>query len=1474
MTGAHWLFISLLLVSGWCIFPLHSFSQGFSVPSDTSQLLPTLIKNYEAEEKKIVKRVSEELQQIFRDPEFGTNLPAVFSTMKEMEKKKLRATPFLQYYVNALIEFHKAGLDTANFRHWSAAVNFIIRKKTNNSLLSFLEQSKLLFRDNALYTARGHEWKLSAPRYRILFRDEGQVLLEISGCDLICTGRDDSTRLVNTGGEYNLLDETFRGYGGQVYWVRHNLPQSMVGVSVGTYSINMRRATYVADSARFIDVRFFSDSLTGRFEEKLINAAEESPSSYPRFESYDKTLEIDRLGEGIIYRGGFALTGSSVLAKGDSAGDAVFIFYKNHEPVLQVFSRKFLIDNKKFTSTQARIIMKFADDSIYHPGVEFKYMRDTGEVSLLRIGHGTATAPFFNSLHKLEMFFEALYWNRKSDELRVSMIKGSTGSFARFRSASFYTDLEFERLQGMDETFPVIILKELLRKKGSQQFTVNELARYMKADVSEVRQLLFAWAYAGLINFDEERGIGETVEKFDFYIQSSSGLTDFDQIEFNSYSQKENATINIESKDFNMKGVNRVMLSDSQKVAVYPLDGNIRLEENRNFQFGGRINAGRMKLYGQDFSFNYDTFNIRMPFVDSARTMVPRFDTLYADYTSLVNTTTLIEKITGQVLIDESHNKSGNKRYPTYPELESVKDSYTFYDNSWIEGGVYDRERFYFRIYPFRFDSLDNFPIESFLLEGEMESADIFPVMPQVLRVMPDYSLGFAVKTVAEGLPAYMGKGFFMDSLKLSNMGLRGNGEIEYQTASVYSTDFRFYPDSMNVFSDSLLLENKPGLPEVPVTAALKTRIQWLPYEDKFMIYTLDKPISLYNNEVQFTGKLTLSPQGLEGNGTIMMGKAILTSRKFVFKRDVFESDTADFALLDHRLDLQDSSGVGMQTRNFRAVVSFIEQKGVFTSNEGISEVNFPQNKFSARIREVVWDIVDTAGYREKGKTVITLNDAEFYSSAKGRNQVRFSAERANFYLDERRIDTRGVEYIDVADSRIFPGYKNLMIRENATIDEIDSATIWVNKEEKRHVLTAGKITVRDGNFYSGSAGYEYINAEDTIQYIFFSDISVNPAGMTVATAEVTENSRFYLSVDFSFKGKVQLRGGHDLLLFDGYAGFSHNCPLIFNHHVRFTSAIDPGQVFFPVTRIPVNERNEALMNGFMFAPDTAYRPPVYQLEPERYATEGVATSDVYLLYDKDSSRYVITNHAALFEQKKPQFLTIYEPHHCQQRDEGRLSLEKKMGLVDMVAAGKYTSTPPSEVIFTDMLVTLDFLVDPYVMATMATKAGGRGEWSFSKKDIRQSIPELGRDSADAGELRKDGIYDELPEVLDKVLVLANVKYTWDVTRSKLVHSGPLYLMSVGGSQITRQVDAYMEVNLAANGGTFMLYIEFERNNWFVFSYQAGVMEISSSHKDFNDFISGLELSKRQYNIKGLPDYQFALAKDKTVELVKKLVKK
>ena len=92
---------------------------------------------------------------------------------------------------------------------------------------------------------------------------------------------------------------------------------------------------------------------------------------------------------------------------------------------------------------------------------------------------------------------------------------------------------------------------------------------------------------------------------------------------------------------------------------------------------------------------------------------------------------------------------------------------------------------------------------------GTFESADIFPVFPDTLTMMDDYSLGFERETPVDGFPLYGGKAKYNNKIYLSNEGLKGDGKLEYLTSITKSNEIYFFPDSISFLFTQEFVLNK-----------------------------------------------------------------------------------------------------------------------------------------------------------------------------------------------------------------------------------------------------------------------------------------------------------------------------------------------------------------------------------------------------------------------------------------------------------------------------------------------------------------------------------------------------------------------------------------------------------------------------------------------------------------------------------------
>jgi hypothetical protein len=809
----------------------------------------------------------------------------VKNTCNKLLDLRYRPYPDFLNYLSAVVNFYDKGLQNKTFSDYHLCLNKLMNAKRvkRNELSDFIEFGKLLFFNNTLYETNVLRWYSTSSNYSVVFDSIPKVIF--TDLNLICTTRGDSSVIFNTKGVYYPTLNSWRGEGGTINWLRAGLPANEVNAQLINYQIFTKFSNYSADSVLFYNTNFFNNPMYGKLEEKVLANVTVDKATYPRFDSYDKRLKISDIFKDVDYEGGFSMYGSQFRGSGDETNKALLFFKRENEVFVITASNKYLIRKDRINADRVAATIKWEQDSIYHPSVQFSYMDKNRELNLIRVDEDIAKSPFYDTYHKIDIYCETMKWRMEEPKIDLQMVQGASNeSEALFESANYFSEFSYVKLQGIDNEHPLRLVHNYASRNNSPTFSIAGFSRFLGKAPEQAEIMLIKLAYMGFLIYDDENQQVTVKERLTDYLNSKDKKTDYDVLQFSSViSALPNATISLLNFDLLMRGVARVFLSDSQSVFIYPYDQELTLMKNRDFTFNGRIHAGLFDFYAKKCLFEYDKFRINMPMVDSLRFAV--FDKskerdMYGNYPK-VTIKSVIEGLSGDILIDYPYNKSGLKPFPDYPIFNSKSESYVYYDRRNIQSGVYNRDRFFYRLQPFTIDSLDNKTTEGILFKGYLASAGIFPDINEPLVVRPDFSLGFVRETPPSGYTAYDGKGNYTSKIDLSNKGLKGDGSLKYLNSTAISNDFTFLPDSVNAIAQNFDNKEQDGKVEYPVVKAYDVDLHWQPYNDIMHIAKVDKPIELYAEKTLLHGKIILQPQGLTGAGMMAFSDAEIDSKLF-----------------------------------------------------------------------------------------------------------------------------------------------------------------------------------------------------------------------------------------------------------------------------------------------------------------------------------------------------------------------------------------------------------------------------------------------------------------------------------------------------------------------------------------------------------------------------------------------------------------
>ena len=1056
----------------------------------------------------------------------------VIATSNKMVALGLRAYPHFDSYFKTI----NAETDPSSFDQWNHVLAQILndsRKGDFKKFERFMDCVYSLLTEQALFTSRSKKWVVSASKYEFTYSN-GSPLVHVKSTDLIGTTAGDTAILYNTSGSYDIYNETWNGSGGRHTWESVGLPASDVFCELPSYSMNLSKHQYSLDSVSFIFNPYFTDPQQGVLTNQLMQTKNPSTTTYPQYVSYLNTVKIKDLIENVDFEGVFKLEGANIKGTGEEGGRARFRFYSTKGELLATARAKtFKIDTReKAGSLEASLSIYFGEDSIYHPGLNFKFDVTKREITATRGKTGISSSKFFNSHHNVEMGVDKLVWKLDQGEITLSNPGRGGQDPAFFESINLFDRKLYNHYVGITSYNPLIVMKRYCDQWRTREIGAETLAREMHPSLTteQIRHLLYSLMTDGFIVYDDDQELIHVQDKTFNYVDGFLEKVDYDIIQLKSVTGENNAKIDLETKDMGIYGLDRVSLSLKQFVHAYPTDNSLTMRKNRDMIFNGTILAGRIDFYGRGHYFSYDSFFVNMLEIDSLLINIPSDKKDEYGQPILVPMNGILEDLSGRLMIDAPVNKSGNGDFPGYSRFVNRNPSYVYYDKYSKHKDKYPREDFYFKTDPFVMDSLKDFDIYLQEFPGEFHSASIFPVMREGLHIRADRSFGFVTQTPGEGLPLYQGRGTYFETIDLSNKGLLGQGRIHFLTTDLLSKDIIFFPDSCAAQVDQMMMASGEvdGV-EFPDAKNTDVLMVWLPYEDNMLVKMKEKPFDFFDNYATLQGDVRITSRGARASGIFDWIEATLTSNDFSFGKFQTRADTAAL-----QIKSLTPGRITFNLPNVNSDVDFEERFGTFITNIPDVPTQLPYNRYETTMGRFDWDF---------DKKTIDLSPslgreyAVFKSTHPRQDGLKFNAKHGLFNMETSLLTAYDVPYIAVADAWVIPNEGLVTIGEDALMHKLLNAEIVVDTVTRHHRFYNAEVEVFGRKSYRAVADYDYVHRGGNPQMLRFQEIGVETKGDTAHTygvATIVEADSFRLDPKIRFQGQVKLEAGDEYMTFRG----------------------------------------------------------------------------------------------------------------------------------------------------------------------------------------------------------------------------------------------------------------------------------------------------------------------------------------------------
>ncbi len=1295
----------------------------------------------------------------------------------------------------------------------------------------------------------------------------------------------DSANLTATQGDLMLMNHTFVGEGGKFDWVMAGLSPDTVYCNLGKYNFDIRIPKLSGENAEMTYKGKIDKPVKGMFQFASQRHTDENDARYPRFKSYNSDIKVNVFSKKnvnpnlVSYEGGFSLEGKN-LSSASLLDDKTTIEVQDQaQKKFKAVSRNFHIKDSLISSRRASIVIYQRSDSIYHPAVELKYVMDSSQLTILLGGDNFRKTPFVASYINMDIRADIMRWDLRTDSIDIASLAARDKVPVTFESHDYFDEDTFDKLSQMYNFHPLIMAVGYARKINSSTFYADELARSVNQHEKVIKAAMQDLMERGLIEYDGQTGQITLKRKAYHYVLSKAKRVDFDDIFMPSVSSKlPNATLKLNDKELVVRGIDQFHISDQLNVYIKPSNKEVTLLGNRNFRFDGTLYSGNFEFVGKNFTFNYDSFLVNLPQIDSISFYLADEkgnrrkvnNTLQsAEQNEAFNETMRegFKKTSGTLYVNMPDNKSARRFYPNYPKFDAENGAIVYFDGQNVLDGAYDKS-IYFVIPPFAIDSLNNADPSSIGFQGTLYSS-VLPPIDEKLRIMPDNSMGFEHKVSSEGYTLYGGTGTFHNALRLDANGLRGNGTIDYLTTTLESQDFVFYMDS--VITKGTIVDMKEGAlgaTSFPQMLVENYAMKWLPQKDSMYITNKKEPFQLYNQTASLDGETILTSRGLLGNGTLFTLGSEAVSDEMAFKQNEFSAHHADFEIKSSNAEKPALAGKDV----FLDFNLLENNANISPEEEGVAAIEFPYAQFKTSITKAVWDLQEETVKMSKPKDVDIAN-SYFYATREELDSLVFSAEEAIYRIPLLQLDIFGIPYIQVADAKITPENNQVQVLENATLETFKNATLVIDTLNEYHKLYNGVIDILSRNEFKGKATYELVSAADTfaIEMTDFHQEEIQEGKeiwkRTVAEGEVQESQNIVISPGMLYKGLVNMDAQKEALELDGEIKLDFKRIPDYNTWISYKS--EAGQKKLELNfNESVTDQGEPLVAGLHMSSQDNSLYTTFVTDRRSPDDIDLFSPSGLLSYDEEKQEYSIR------AQGKDQQGALAGKVFHYNENEQTISLE---GPIQFLPYGDQGIKLKATTLATGNLEKNEFIFDSFLAFDLGLP---QEAVMMMGQDLDQSLNKSGAPAANNDRTRllyklaemvgeavakdydKRSISDYVPLAslsgeLVKTLIFSDVTLQWSDEQKAWYSTSPLGLSNALETDINGKITGFLEIKPTLEGGNIVnLFMQATPDSWYYFTYQNNRMGVWAYHEDFCDLIG----SKSKINKAGSGDFAFYLS--------------
>ena len=1194
--------------------------------------------------------------------------------------------------------------------------------------------------------------------------------------------------------------------------------------------------------------------------------AKSGNTSYPRFVSYRENVDIKGISdEKLSYNGGLGLRGNRLYSASMMGGTATIEITGKHNSKLKVVTRSFQLQDSVILAKRAGVIIYHGKDSIYNPAVRFRYEPKAHQITILKDDGNYKDLPFSSSYFKSDFTADMIKWDIDRDSLDISILSAKNKVPSKFESQEYYNNKKFESLVALYGFNPLFMAVGHARKINANEFYATDMAKKLNQKPEKIQGAMRGLMKDGFVDYNGQTDIVRIKRKGYHYVLSKQDRKDFDNIVIPSISPSApNATFKLATNEIVIRGIEKFFVSELLDVYIKPRKREIVMLENRDFRFNGLINAGNFQFIGEQFRFNYDSFLIRLPKIDSITFNIDAPGEESGRDVKL-GISNQLRETAGVLYVNKPNNKSARKMYPEYPIFKADVGAVVYFDGAEILDGVYDKS-IYFTIPAFELDSASSSDPNVIRFKGVFSSSGIFPDFEEELIIMPDNSLGFEHKLPYVGFKTYNGTGTVYNKITMDKQGLRSSGKVDFLTSTLFSDDFVYYTDSVTTNGESA--EIKPQTIEevsYPKAAINNYRMLWFPKSDSMFITSKEEPFQMYDNTATLDGTSLITLKGFYADGTLSTRGSESVSKYFQMTENQIAAKDAYFEVQSSDPEKPSLAAQGVSL-NFDLETNLADIK---SDQEAGSLLDFPFTQIRTSIGEARWDLEKKIISMNKPEDV-DIDQSYFYTTRHEMDSLVFNATGAIYDIDKLEMQVSGVPFMNVADARIIPDSNRVFIRENAEIEKFNNARIVLDTINEYHNLYNGNIKVTARHAFDGDAIYQYVNAnQDTFEISFKNFLLVRDKKLkgnqifTAATGEIGESDNIYIMPGTLYKGDVTLFANKRILQMNGFIKLDLKSMQDNDSWLAHSSDSEVQELAINVSEA-VSETGQPLTSGINIDPDTGELYGTFISEKKSTGDHEIFNARGLFSYDSVNTEYKVIDPNKIKGNSYSGNIFSYNDNTTDIRFEGKINLLYPKTQIKTLMSANGKGNLKEKNIAMNTFQAFEFDIPSKAMESMALNVGdiiarvGAPPATTDRSSLLYKLADaVGEREAQEYQQRSTTEFISLASIssaLARSLVLSNVNMKWSPVFNSWYSVGKIGVANILDSEINGKLEGFLEVRKLEGDEEFHLFLKASPTTYYYFGYVENRLYTFSSNEGFNaEIIKNSKVFKS-----GIGEYAFA----------------